>query len=187
MRRIISGCAVALSMTLVASAQDSTIKSRTEIKADDATVFSMTGCLRQDVAGNFTLFGTSVKSREGVTTDTKVRTENDRDESKVTTTTRTKADEGRIGTAGTLSTFMLRPREGVALNKYVGQQVQLTAVVLDPGERDAEVKVEEKVSVDPERADASSKRTKTEIEVEGAAAHGQFTVMTVKAMGGACK
>src|SRR6185503_105737 len=86
MRRILTGCAVALSMTLVASAQDSTIKSRTEIKADDATVFSMTGCLRQDVAGNFTLYGTSVKSREGVTTDTKVRTENDRDESKVTTT-----------------------------------------------------------------------------------------------------
>ena len=41
-------------MTLVASAQDSTIKSRTEIKADDATVYSMTGCLKQDVAGNFT-------------------------------------------------------------------------------------------------------------------------------------
>ena len=187
MRRILTGCAVALSMTLTASAQDSTIKSRTEIKADDATVFSMTGCLKQDVAGNYTLYGTSVKSREGVTSDTKVRTENDRDESKVTTTTRTKVDDGRVGTAGTLSTFMLTPREGVALDKYVGQQVQLTAVVLDKGEKDADVKVEEKVSVDPAHADASSKRTKTEIEVEGAAAHGQFTVMTAKPMGGACK
>ena len=186
MRRILTGCAVALSMTLVASAQDSTIKSRTEIKADDATVFSMTGCLRQDVAGNFTLYGTSVKSREGVTTDTKVQTENDRDESKVTTTTRTKVEDGRVGTAGTLATFMVTPREGVALNKHVGQQVQLTAVVLDRGEKDAEVKVEEKVSVDRENADARSKRTKTEIEVEGPAAHGQFTVMTVKPMGGAC-
>ena len=188
MRRILTGCAVALSMTLVASAQDSTIKSKTEIKADDATVFSMNGCLRQDVAGNFTLYGTSVKSREGVTTESKVRTENDRDESKVTTTTRTKVDgDSRVGTAGSLSTFMLTPREGVALNKYVGQQVQLTAVVLDPGAKDANVKVEEKVSVDPEHADTSSKRTKTEIEVEGAAAHGQFTVMTVKPMDGACK
>ena len=188
MRRILTGCAVALSMTLVASAQDSTTKSKTEIKADDATVFSMNGCLRQDVAGNFTLYGTSVKSREAVTTESKVRTENDRDESKVTTTTRTKVDgDSRVGTAGALSTFMLTPREGVALSKYVGQQVQLTAVVLDPGEKDAEVKVDEKVTVDPAHADASSKRSKTEIEVEGPAAHGQFTVMSVKPAGGACK
>ena len=110
-------------------------------------------CLKEDLAGNFTLYG----------------------------------DDGRVGTAGTLSTFMLAPRERIALNKYVGQQVQLTAVVLDPGEKDADVKVEEKVSVDPEHGDRSSKRTKTEIEVEGPAAHGQFTVMTVKPMGGACK
>ena len=187
MRRILTGCAVALSMTIAASAQDSTIKSRTEIKVDDGTVFSMAGCLKQDIAGNFTLYGTSVKSREGVTIDTKVRIENEKDESNVTTTSRTKVEDGRVGTAGTLSTFMLTPREGVALNKYVGQQVQLTAVVLDPGEKDAEVKVEEKVSVDPEHADKSSKRTKTEIEVEGPAAHGQFTVMTVKSAGGPCK
>jgi hypothetical protein len=188
MRRILTGCAVAFSMTFIASAQDSTIKSKTEIKADDATVFSMNGCLRQDVSGNFTLYGTSSKSREGVTTESKVRTENDRDESKVTTTTSTKVDgDSRVGTAGTLSTFMLTPREGVALSKYVGQQVQLTAVVLDPDEKDAKVKVDEKVSVDPEHADPSSKRTKTEIEVEGPAAHGQFSVMSVKPAGGACK
>ena len=50
MRFLLTACAVALSMTLAVSAQDSTTKSRTEIKADDATIFSMTGCLRQDVA-----------------------------------------------------------------------------------------------------------------------------------------
>ena len=186
MRRVLTAGAVALSMTLVASAQDSTTRSRTEIKADDATMFSMSGCLRQDVAGNFTLYGTAARAREGITTDTKVETEKDRDESKVTTTTRTKADEGRVGTSGRLSTFLVTPREGVALKQFVGQEVQLTAIMVDPDEKDAKVKVEEKTRVDPENADASTKRSRTEIEIEGDAV-GQYTVMTVKATGGSCK
>jgi hypothetical protein len=173
-------------MTMVAAAQDSTTKSKTEIKADDATMFSMTGCLRQDVAGNFTLYGTAVKAREGITTETKVETERDRDESKVTTTTRTRADEGRVGTSGRLSTFLVSPREGVALKQDVGQEVQLTAIMVDPDEKDAKVRVEEKTRVDPEHADASTKRSKTEIEVEGDAV-GQYSVMTVKSTGGSCK
>lgn len=185
MRRILTAGAIALSMTLVASAQDSTTKSKTQIKTDDATVFSMTGCLQRDVAGNFTLHGTAVKSKEGLTTETKVRAENDRDESKVTTTTRTKAEDGRVGTAGTLATFMLTPREGVALSEHVGQQVQLTAIIADPDAKDAEVKIEEKTRVDPEHADASTKRSKTELEVAGGT--GLYTVTTVKPMGGACK
>jgi hypothetical protein len=185
MRRVVSACAVALSMSMAASAQDSTITSKTEIQTDDATVFSMSGCLQKDVAGNFTLRGTAVKSKDGITSETKVRTETERDESKVTTTTRTKADEGRVGTAGTVTTFMLTPREGVALNQYVGQNVQLSAVMVDPDAKDAEVKIEEKTRVDPEHADASTRRSKTEIEVESD--HGVYTVMTVKPSGGACR
>ena len=182
MRRILSACTVALSMSIVgAAAQDTTVKQKTQIKADDATVYSMTGCLQKDVAGHFTLRGTAVKSREGVTTETKVRTDNDRDESKVTTEPRTRAEDGRVGTAGAIATFMLTPREGVALNQHVGQQVQLTAIMVDPDEKDAEVKVEEKTRVDPEHADASTKRSKSEIEVEGGAGH--YTVLTVRAMG----
>ena len=185
MRRILSAGALAMAMSIAASAQDSTVRSRTEIKTDDAKVFSMTGCLQRDAAGNFSLHGTAVTSREGITTETKVQTESDRDEQKVTTTTRTKAEDGRVGTAGTLTTFMT-PRDGVALNQYVGQQVQLSAIMLDPDEKDAEVKIEDKVRVDPDNADSSSKRTKTEVEIERGAA-GHYTVMTVKPMGGACK
>ena len=185
MRRTLAACAIALSTVIVASAQDTTIRSRTDIEADDAKVVSMTGCLKQDVAGNFTLIGTVVKSREGVTTETKVRTENDRDESKVTTTTRTRAEDGRVGTAGSMSTFFLRPRDGVALLPHVGQQVQLSAVMVDRDEKDAEVKIEEKVTVDPEDADSQTKRSKTEVEIDRGAP-GHYTVMTVKALGQAC-
>lgn len=186
MRRILSACVLAGAMTIVVSAQDSTVRSRTEITTDDAKVFSMTGCLQRDAGGNFTLHGTAVKSREGITTETKVETENERDERKVTTTERTRAEDGRVGTAGALTTFMLTPREGVTLNQYVGQQVQLSAIMIDPDEKDAEVKIEDKVRVDPERGDSSGKRTRTEVEIERGAAD-RYTVMTVKPMGGSCK
>jgi hypothetical protein len=185
MRRIILGGALAIAMGITAAAQDTEIKSKTEITADDARVVSMTGCLRRDVAGNFTLYGTSVKGRDGVSTETRVRTENDRDESKVTTETRTKAEDGRVGTAGSLSTFMLTPRAGVVLTEHVGQQVQISAVMVDRDEKDAEVKIEEKTTVDPENADSRSRRTRTEIEVDRGAA-GQYTVMSVKPLGRAC-
>ena len=186
MRRILSACAIAAAMSISASAQDSTTRTRTEIQTDDAKIFSMTGCLQRDAAGHFTLHGTAVRSREGITTETKVETETDRDEQKVTTTTRTKAEDGRVGTAGTLTTFMLTPREGVALTQYVGQQVQLSAIMIDPDEKDAEVKIEDKVRVDPDNADSSTKRTKTEVEIERGAA-GHYTVMTVKPMAGTSK
>ena len=186
MRRITLGCAVALALGVSAAAQDSTIRSRTEIKTDDATAFSMTGCLRRDVAGNFTLYGTAVRAREGLTTETKVRTERDRDEAKTTTTTRTKADEGRVGTAGTLATFLLRPRENVALSQHVGQQVQLSAIMVDPDHNDAEVKIEEKTSVDPERGDTKTRRSRTEVEIDNDAGV-QYTVMSVKPLGTSCQ
>jgi hypothetical protein len=186
MRRIILGGALALSMGVTAAAQDSEVRSRTEIKADDARTVSMTGCLQRDVAGTFSLYGTAVTGRDGVTTETKVRTENDRDESKVTTTTSTKTDDGRVGTSGTLVTFLLTPREGVSLAPHVGQQVQISAVKVDRDSGDAEVKIEEKTTVDADDADSRSRRTKTEIEVERAPA-GHYTVVSVKALGSACK
>jgi hypothetical protein len=114
-----------------------------------------------------------------------VRTENERDESKVTTTTTTKAEDGRVGTSGTMSTFMLTPRQGVALSQHVGQQVQLTAIMVDPDHKDAEVTIEEKTTVDPDNADSRTKRSKSEVEIERGA-HGHYTVMTVKSMGSAC-
>lgn len=185
MRRIIYGCAAALAFTVGAAAQDTEVRSRTEIKTDDATAYSMTGCLRRDVAGNFTLYGTAVRSRDGVTTETKVRTENDRDESKVTTTTRTRAENGRVGTAGTLATFLLRPRDNVALSEHVGKQVQLSAIMVDPDHKDAEVKIEEKTTVDPARGDDKTRRSRTEIEIDNDAGL-QYTVVSVKPLGTSC-
>ena len=186
MRRIILGGALALSLGVSATAQDTEVKSRTEIKTDDARAVSMTGCLQRDTAGTFSLYGTAVKSKDGVTTETTVQTDHDRDESKVTTTTRSRAEDGRVGTSGTLATFLLTPREGIALAPHVGQRVQISAVMVDRDSGDADVKIEEKTEVDRDDADDRSKRAKTEVEVERGPA-GHYTVVSVKALGSACR
>jgi hypothetical protein len=188
MQRILSACAIAALMGVGAAAQDrdTTVKSKTEIKTDDASVVSMTGCLRRDIAGNYTLLGTAVKGRDGITTETKVRTENDRDESKVTTEARTRVEDGRVGTSGALTTFIVMPREGLVLLPHIGQQVQIAAVMVDPDHKDAEVKIEEKTSVDPGRGEDRTKRSKTEVEIDGDASL-HYTVVSVKPLGSACR
>jgi len=185
MRRILTACVIALSMTLVASAQDSTVKSKTKVKADDASVYSLNGCLQRDVAGNYTLFGTAVAGDDHLTTESKVKTDNDKNKSKVTTSSQTKVDDAR-GTAGTLATFMLFPRDNVSLGQYVGQQVQMSAIVVDPNHKDADVKIEDKTTVDPAHGDDHTKRSTTKVEVDRGA-HGQFTVVSVKPLGSACR
>jgi hypothetical protein len=172
-------------MSIVASAQDTTVKSRTQIKTDEATAVSMTGCLERNLAGDYSLFGTAVKGKDGVTTETKVRTDNDKDESKVTTEARTRAD-GPVGTAGALSTFMLVPRAAGQLSKYVGQQVQISAVMVDRDHKDADVKVEERTTVDPEHSESKTNRSSTKIEVEREPV-GHYTVVSVTPLGSACE
>jgi hypothetical protein len=186
MRRILSACAVALSFSIAVSAQDSTVKSKTKIKTDEASIYSMTGCLHRDVAGNFTLYGTAVAADDNLTTKNKVKTDNDRNKSKVTSTSETKADDGRVGTAGALSTFMLTPRDGVALTPHVGQQVQLSGIMVDPGHKDADVKIEDTTTVDPEHGNDHTARSKTKVEVDRGA-FGHFTVVSVKPLGSPCR
>ena len=69
--------ALAAALSVTATAQDSTVKSRTSIKADDAQVISMTGCLRQDAINGYTLEGTVAAAGKDLTTDSKVKTDVD--------------------------------------------------------------------------------------------------------------
>src|SRR6185436_3898592 len=50
MRLLIPICAVTAVMSIGVAAQDSTVKSTTAVKTDDASVISLTGCLSQDKA-----------------------------------------------------------------------------------------------------------------------------------------
>ena len=145
----------------------------------------MTGCLRQDTTGSYTLVGTFARGGDDLTTKTKVKTDVDRDDTKVKTTTRTKTDDGVVATGGSTSTFVLAPKAGVNLSPHVGQQVQLAAVMVDPDHHDADVKIKERTTVDPENGRDMTARSKTKVEVARTGA-GQYTVVSVTPLGGPC-
>ena len=145
MRLLIPICALTAVMGVGVTAQDSTVKSKTTVKADDASVISLTGCLSQDKAtGNYTLLGRAVGGGEDLTTKTKVKTDVDKDDTKIEATTKSKSDDAAVGTSGTMSTYVVMPKGDVSLSPHVGHQVQLSAVMLKPGEDDADVKIKEK-------------------------------------------
>ena len=174
----------ALSITL--SAQDSTVKSRTNIKADDARVTSMTGCLRQQVAtGVYTLDGTIASSGKELETNTKIKTDVDRDKTTVRGKTETKANDGAVATRGTASTFVLVPGNNVDLASHVGERVQISAITVEQGHGDADVKIKDKTKVDPENSPDTKSRSTTKLELPRSPA-GQYTVMSITPTGSRC-
>ena len=185
MPRLIPICAIVAAMTVAVGAQDTTVKSRTRVKADDATVVSLTGCLRQDaLSGRYTLVGTTAAAGEKVTTRSRVKTDVDDDDVEIRARTRSEAD-GAIATSGAMTTYMLVPRGNVALLPHVGHQVQVSAVTLDPGEDDADVKINDRTTVDPDNAPSRTGRSQAKIEVEHLPP-GQFAVVSVTSLAQAC-
>jgi hypothetical protein len=165
------------------SAQDSTVQSRTEIKADDAKVTVMKGCLTRDAAGAFSLKGT-IASGDEITTTAKTTTEADRDDVSVKSETRTRVDGGAVGTSGTIGTYVVVPRSGVDLMTHIGKSVEVSAVRVEAGRGDAEVSISEKTTVERENKSDASARTKTEVELPRSSA-GAYTVMSIKPATGA--
>jgi hypothetical protein len=171
-----------LALATTVGAQDTTVKSRTSIKADDAQLVSMTGCLRQDAStGAYSLFGTIDATGDNVETKSRTKVDVDKDETTVTRDARTKGDKG--GSVGA-ATYILSPGH-VSLTPHVGKQVQVAAAMVEPGHDDADVTIRDKATVDPENGRDRSSREKTKVEIEKGAP-GQFTVVSVKATGGTC-
>ena len=185
MRRMLTASAIAVAMAAGASAQDSTVQSKTKVKTDEASVVSMTGCLQRDFAGHYTLLGNIVAGADDLITKTRVKTDVDKDEAKVKAESETKVDDA-VGTSGTTSTFALIQRSGVPLTQYVGQNVQISAIMVDPDHKDADVKVEDKTSVDPEDGKEATKRSTTKLEIDRGAP-GDYTVVSVKSLGSSCR
>ena len=185
MRRILAACAIATALSVAASAQDSTVKSQTKVKTDEASVVSLTGCLQRDVAGHYTLMGTIVAGDNDLTTKSKVKTDVDKDKTKVKSSSKTDVDDGHVATTGTATTFMLVQQSGTPLTQFVGQNVQISAVIVDPDHKDADVKVDDKTNVDPERGKDSTSRSKTKLEIDRGIP-GQYNVVSVKPLGGRC-
>ena len=178
--------ALATALSVTVAAQDSTVKSRTNIKADDAQVVSMTGCLRQDLTTNvYMLEGTVAAAGKDLTTNSKVKTDVDKDKTTVKGKTETKADNGAVATSGVISSYALLPGKVADLSSHVGEQVQISAIVVKPGKGDADVKINEKTKVDSEHADDSTSKSKTKLELPRSPA-GQYSVVSVTPLGTTC-
>ena len=187
MKRLMSTCALAAALAATAYAQDSTVKSRTQIKADDAKAVTATGCLIPGLApGSFALRGGIVARGEELTTKSKTKTDVDKDEARTRTETRTEADgdRGRVG-AGGIIVYDLSPRAGVELAPNVGKQVQLTAIVLDRGKGDADVKIKEDTRVDGDKGADGKSKSETKLTVPRGDGP-RLTVLSVRSLGQSC-
>jgi len=161
MRRVISTCVVALCFAAASvSAQDDvTIKSKTKIKTDDGKVVTATGCL---IGGpsSYTLTRATPVVEERVT----------------------------VGTSGTVVSYTLVPRGGVDLTTHVGQQVEVTGVLIPAatkGDDDAKIKVEERTKTDIDNSPDAKSKTKTKVDVPRGA-NAQLAVTSVKMVGASC-
>ncbi|SRR5712691_1208885 len=181
---------VAIAVTALAVplfAQDSKVRSRTNIKADDATVTSLTGCLGQELtSGVYTLNGTIATSGKEIETNSKVKTDVDKDKTTVRGKTETKANGGAVATAGSTSIFMLVPgNSNVDLASHVGERVNISAIMVKPGHGNADVKIRDKTKVDAENAPDAKSRSTTKLELPRTPA-GQYTVLSITPTGDRC-
>ena len=185
MKHFLASAAVLAATIVAAAAQDTEVTSRTRVKADDATVVSLTGCLRQDaVSGRYMLVGATAAAGDKVTTKTTVETDVDDDDVDVTARSRSRADDA-VATSGAMSTYVLVPRANVPLASHIGRHVQVSALMLDPGEDDTDVRVEDRTTIDPDDAPERTNRSKTKIEVEDVP-HGHYAVVSVKDLASSC-
>ena len=188
MKLTIYSAVVLLAIGTTLSAQDTTVKSRTKIEGDEAQVVSMTGCLRQDAQTRaFMLVGAVDAVGERVTNEAKVSIDRDKDDTKVTAETRAKGDKGDKNdrsSAGVMTTYVLSPGN-VNLTPHVGQRVQIAAAAVQPGHKDGEVTVRDETKVDPEHGRDHTSSSKTKVEIERGPL-GQYTVVSVKPLGGSC-
>lgn len=185
MRLTIHIAVVLAALGATAYAQDTTVKSRTKINADEAQVVSMTGCLREDTAtGTYSLIGSIAAAGDNVRTDSKVKVDVDKKDTTVTAETSAKGDKRSGADPDAISTYGLAPGN-VNLTPYIGRQVQIAAAAVKPGHKDADVTIDDKTTVDPERGRDSTSQSKTKVEV-GRGPLGQYTVVSVKALAGTC-
>src|ERR1051325_5794960 len=147
---------------------------------------SMTGCLGQELGtGLYTLDGAVAATGKEIQTNSKVKTDVDKDKTTVRGKTETKANNGAVATAGS-SNFVLVPANNVDLASHVGQQVQISAIMVNAGHGDADVKIKNETKVDPENAPDTKSNSKTKLELPRSSA-GQYTVMSVAPTGRPCR
>jgi hypothetical protein len=195
MKRFMPFCTLAAAAVFAvsASAQDTTVKTKTDIDADDAKVMLVEGCLQAgEEPGTFVLANVkAVKAGEELESETKAEVDVDEDETEVETETEAEVerddDDKAVGTAGIVAAYRLTPRAGVNLAPHVGHRVQISAVALEPKDGDDDAEVDIQTEVKTEREDAPDSKVKTETEAElPRGAHARLTAVAVKHISPSC-
>jgi hypothetical protein len=167
MKALLPICLFAAALGVTASAQDNTVKSKTQVKTDDARTMYLRGCLAQNTStGVFTLTGASAVTSDDLTAKSKVKTDVDKDDTTVTSRTKVDTDDARVGTAGVVGIYEITGREGVNLASHVGHEVQIAAVMVEAGKGDADVKIKEQTKTDNDDAPDAKSKTTTKAEID---------------------
>lgn len=190
MKALITGSLVAFALGVTAAAQDSTVKTQTKVSGDDGRAVTMRGCLQQTAGSGFLLLGAVTASGEDLTSKTKTKTDVDGDDTSVKSKTATKVDndDKSVGTTGTVTAYAIMPRDGVDLASHSGKEVEITGVMLDPrtgGDKDAQVTIKEKTTVDTDDAPDAKVQSKTKVDLPRGATP-RLTAMSVKSFGRSC-
>jgi len=191
MKALIMGSLVALALGATAAAQDSTVKSKTKVSGDDAHAVVMRGCLQRTTADGFLLLGAVTGSGEDLTSKTKTKTDVDKHDTTVKSKTDTKIDHDGHGvaTAGSSASFAVTPRQGVDLATHAGEEVEISAVMIDArkgGDKTADVTIKNQTKVD--RDDAPDAKTESKVKAEvPRGATPQVMAMSVKSLGRSCE
>lgn len=189
MKQWIPLCVVTMALGVSVGAQDSTVKSKTKVKTDDAHAVTLTGCLQQGSGlESFTLIGATSAVGDDLKSKTTIKT--DVDDHDTTVTGRTKAkvdtDHGTAATAGVA--YDLHPKQGLNLAMHVGHQVEVTAVMIDAAsstDDDAKVKIKEDTKAKVEDAPDARTRSKSKVEVPRGS-YPQLTALTVRTISPSC-
>ena len=167
---LIPTCVLAAALGISANAQDrdTTVTTKTQVKADDARTMYLKGCLVQAPGtGLFVLNDAVAVTGEDLTTKTRVQTDIDDDKTKVETKSTAKIDDEKkvVGTSGATRVYELSPASGVNLASHVGKQVQISAVMVEAGKGDADVKVETRTRVESDDAPDAKDKVTTKAEI----------------------
>ena len=95
-------------------------------------------------------------------------------------------DQGKaVATAGAIATYALLASRDVNLASNVGQQVQISALQVEKGHGDADVKIKEQTKVEREDAPDSKSDSKTKLELPRSS-NAAYTVVAVMPLGMPC-
>jgi hypothetical protein len=146
---------------------------------------SMVGCLRHEpVSNSYLLVGTVTAAGDALTTKTKVKTDVDKDKTKVDAKTETKGNDA-VGSAGAVSTYLLLATPRIDLAPHIDQQVRVTALQVEKGHGDADVKIKDETKVDRDDAPDSKSSSKTKLELPRSP-NSAYSVVSVTPLGTAC-